>query len=240
MTDAYIAHERRRAAGEQRPYNGMPADEGWQSDRRRARARGQGPRPPVTYRLRDWLISRQRYWGTPIPVIYCERDGIVPVPDEDLPVRLPETVDYRGRGDNPLTPRRGVPERRPARAAAAGPARDRHDGHVRRLVAGTGIATCRRTRRTARSTVDLVEGWTRSTSTPAAPSTRSCTCCTARFWTKAMRDCGLIEQDEPFTRLFNQGQILGADGERMSKSRGNVQDPDDLVGATAPTRSACS
>ncbi len=91
-------------------FSGMSAPDGmraivdWLAEDGRAKA-------TVTYRLRDWLFSRQRYWGTPIPVIYCERDGIVPVPDEDLPVRLPDTVDYRGRGENPLNDRRGLPPR---------------------------------------------------------------------------------------------------------------------------------
>ena len=83
--------------------------------------------------------------------------------------------------------------------------------------------------RTGRSTASWSSTGRRSTSTPAAPSTPSCTCCTPAFCTKAMRDIGLVDQDEPFKRLFNQGQILGADGERMSKSRGNVEDPDELV-----------
>ncbi|MFI5042692.1 MAG: leucine--tRNA ligase, partial [Acidimicrobiales bacterium] len=101
MDDAYIAH----AAGERLVnsgrFDGMSADEGgraivaWLAETGRAE-------PKVTYRLRDWLVSRQRYWGTPIPVIYCPTDGVVPVPVDDLPVRLPETVDYAGSGDNPL------------------------------------------------------------------------------------------------------------------------------------------
>ena len=102
LDGAYIAH----AAGERLvnsgPYTGLPADEGGRPrSSPRSRRSGKG-KAAVTYRLRDWLISRQRYWGTPIPVIYCDRDGIVPVPEEDLPVRLPDTVDYRGSGENPL------------------------------------------------------------------------------------------------------------------------------------------
>ena len=110
-----------------------------------------------------------------------------------------------------------------------GPARDGHAGHLHRLelvLVPLPLAARTRTRRSiGRSTTAGAP----STSTPAAPSTRSCTCSTRRFFTKAMADLGLVHEREPFKRLFNQGQILGADGERMSKSRGNVEDPDALV-----------
>ena len=138
-----------------------------------------GPRPTVTYRLRDWLFSRQRYWGTPIPVIYCERDGIVPVPDEDLPVRLPDTVDYRGRGENPLNHDEAFLRVACPRCGEPGPPRDRHDGHVRRLVVVLVPLPVAAQGRRARSTARWSIAGRRSTSTPAAPSTRSCTCCTA-------------------------------------------------------------
>ncbi|HSO30693.1 MAG TPA: leucine--tRNA ligase, partial [Candidatus Sulfomarinibacteraceae bacterium] len=102
LGEAYVAH----AAGERLmnsgPYTGMLADEGGRAIVASLAERGLG-RAAVTYRIRDWLISRQRYWGTPIPMIHCPACGIVPVPEADLPVLLPETVDYQGSGDNPLT-----------------------------------------------------------------------------------------------------------------------------------------
>ena len=101
MDEAFIPHAGGEVLVNSGPYTGQPADEGGRGDPRELEARGKGT-ASVTYRLHDWLISRQRYWGTPIPVIYCERDGIVPVPEEELPVRLPDTVDYRGSGENPL------------------------------------------------------------------------------------------------------------------------------------------
>ena len=101
MDEAFIPHTGGEVLVNSGPYTGLPADEGGKAILGELEARGEGA-AAVTYRLRDWLISRQRYWGTPIPIIYCERDGTVPVPEEELPVRLPDTVDYRGSGENPL------------------------------------------------------------------------------------------------------------------------------------------
>jgi leucyl-tRNA synthetase len=227
MDDAYVAHaadERLVNSGE---FDGMPADAGGAAIVARLAAAGRAE-PKVTYRLRDWLISRQRYWGTPIPVIYCERDGIVPVPDSDLPVRLPETVDYKGSGSNPLD----------------------HDEAFLRVDCPRCGGPARRETDTMDTFVDSSWYWFRYLSPhdderPVDPATAErwtpvdqytggaehavMHLLYSRFFTKAMRDCGLVADDEPFRRLFNQGQILGADGERMSKSRGNVQDPDELV-----------
>jgi leucyl-tRNA synthetase len=227
LDDAYIAHSPDERLVNSGRFSGMTAPDGmraivdWLAEDGRARA-------TVTYRLRDWLFSRQRYWGTPIPVIYCERDGIVPVPDADLPVRLPDTVDYRGRGENPLNhdeaflrvacPRCGEPARRET---------DTMDTFVdsswywfRYLSPHNDDASIDR---------PLVDRWTPVDQYTGGAEHAVMHLLYSRFWTKAMRDLGLIAQDEPFKRLFNQGQILGADGERMSKSRGNVQDPDDLI-----------
>ena len=227
MDDAYIAHatdERLVNSGE---FDGSPADEGGAAIVTRLAEAGSAE-PKVTYRLRDWLISRQRYWGTPIPVIYCERDGIVPVPDSDLPVRLPESVDYKGSGSNPLD----------------------HDEAFLRVDCPRCGGPARRETDTMDTFVDSSWYWFRYLSphddeqavdpamaarwTPVDQYTGGAEHAVmhllySRFFTKAMRDCGLVAEDEPFRRLFNQGQILGADGERMSKSRGNVQDPDELV-----------
>ena len=228
MDEAFIPHTGGEVLVNSGPYTGLPADEGGKAILAELEARGKGT-AAVTYRLHDWLISRQRYWGTPIPVIYCERDGIVPVPEEDLPVRLPDTVDYRGSGENPLNRDEAflnvdVSGLRRPRAA-----RDRHDGHVHRLVVVLVSATCRRRRVAAPIDRALVDAWTPVDQYTGGAEHAVMHLLYAREWTKMMRDIGLVEQDEPFKRLFNQGQILGLDGERMSKSRGNTVDPDDLV-----------
>ena len=151
MAAAYIAHAAGEVLVNSGPYSGLPADEGgkaivaWLAETGRAE-------PKVTYRLRDWLVSRQRYWGTPIPVIYCPTDGVVPVPDDQLPVLLPETVEFAGSGDNPLNRDEAFLRRRRARAAAARRGARPTPWTPSWTRRGTGSATCRRTSRTARST----------------------------------------------------------------------------------------
>jgi len=227
MADAFIAHAADEHLVNSGEFDGLRVDEGgkaivaWLAESGRAE-------PKVTYRLRDWLFSRQRYWGTPIPVIYCERDGIVPVPYEDLPVRLPETVDYAGSGDNPLN----------------------HDEAFLRVICPRCGGQARRETDTMDTFMDSSWYWFRYLApdneygpvdpeltnlwTPVDQYTGGAEHAVmhlmySRFFTKAMADIGLVRDREPFLKLFNQGQILGADGERMSKSRGNVQDPDELV-----------
>jgi leucyl-tRNA synthetase len=208
-------------------YNGMAAPEAIRSITADLEARGEGT-AAVSYRIRDWLISRQRYWGTPIPVVYCDGCGIVPLPEEQLPVLLPETVDYQGSGENPLKrdeaflattcPRCDGPARRETDTLDTfidsswywfrylSPAKE--DGPVERA---------------------LLDRWTPVAQYTGGAEHAVMHLLYSRFFTKAMADCGLVGHREPFLRLFNQGQVLGADGERMSKSRGNVEDPDALV-----------
>jgi leucyl-tRNA synthetase len=209
-------------------FNGMSAPDGFRAIVEWLESEGKA-RFAVTYRLRDWLISRQRYWGTPIPVVYCDRDGIVPVPDADLPVRLPETVDYAGSGDNPL--RRDPAFLDVPCPTCGGPARretDTMDTFIdsswywfRYLSPGLETAPVDRA---------MTDRWTPVDQYTGGAEHAVMHLLYSRFFTKAMRDLGLVGEDEPFLRLFNQGQVLGADGERMSKSRGNVQDPDEHVG----------
>ena len=227
MDEAFIPHTGGEVLVNSGPYTGLPADEGGKAILGELEARGKGT-ASVTYRLHDWLISRQRYWGTPIPVIYCERDGIVPVPEEELPVRLPDTVDYRGSGENPLN--RDEAFLNVTCPVCSGPAKretDTMDTFIdsswywyRYLSPEKGGGPIDRA---------LVDAWTPVDQYTGGAEHAVMHLLYAREWTKMMRDVGLVEQDEPFKRLFNQGQILGLDGERMSKSRGNTVDPDDLV-----------
>jgi leucyl-tRNA synthetase len=189
-----------------------------------ARGLGEGT---VQYRLKDWGISRQRYWGTPIPVVYCATCGMVPVPFDDLPVELPRITEFTGRGDSPLAQ---VPEFVNAPCPrCGGPARretdtmdtfvdsswyffrfcDPHNGRLPfdpETVAYWGP-------------VDFYSGGVEHAILHLIYS---------RFFCRVFRDIGLTELDEPFARLLTQGMVL-KDGQVMSKSKGNVVDPDDMI-----------
>ncbi len=225
---AFVSHAADERLVNSGPYTGMTADAGGSAIVAALSERAAG-QPAITYRVRDWLISRQRYWGTPIPIIHCDRCGAVPVPEDQLPVLLPDNVDYQGSGDNPLA----------------------HDEAFLHVSCPNCDGPARRETDTLDTFIDSSWYWYRYLSpgkadgpldiamtdrwTPVDQYTGGAEHAVmhllySRFFTKAMRDIGLLHEDEPFKRLFNQGQILGADGERMSKSRGNVQDPDELVG----------
>ena len=182
----------------------------------------------VTYRLRDWLISRQRYWGTPIPMIHCESCGVVPVPEGDLPVVLPENVHFEPTGQSPLTqieewvnvdcPRCGASARRET---------DTLDTFMCSSWYQMRFVDPHNPERPF--SAEAMRHWLPvDTYTGGAEHAVMHLLYTRFFW-KAARDMGIVEGDEPMKRLFNQGVILGPDGNRMSKSRGNVVAPDDLV-----------
>jgi leucyl-tRNA synthetase len=190
-------------------------------------AQGKG-RAAVTYRLRDWLISRQRYWGTPIPIIYCDNCGTVPVPEEDLPVLLPEDAEFMPTGESPL--KRDPDFYNTVCPTCGGPATretDTMDTFVdsswywyRYLSPHYGEGPWEPEKGEEWLPVDIYTGGIEHAILHLLY---------ARFWTKTMRDLGLVEFGEPFNRLYNQGIILGEDAEKMSKSRGNVVNPQDYV-----------
>ena len=211
------------ASGE---FNGLSCEVAQKRLQQIAEAAGFG-KATVTWRLKDWGVSRQRYWGTPIPMIHCERDGIVPVPDHQLPVLLPDQIEITQQGGSPLS---RVPEfLHTTCPKCGGPARRETD--------------------TMDTFVDSSWYFYRYTDAqnaqqPFLPSTARywfpidqyiggvehaiLHLIYSRFWTRVMRDLGLIDNREPAQRLFTQGMVI-KDGAKMSKSRGNVVSPDDMV-----------
>ncbi|RTR28673.1 leucine--tRNA ligase [Deinococcus radiophilus] len=184
-------------------------------------------RAKTTFRLRDWLVGRQRYWGTPIPIIHCEQCGPQPVPDDQLPVRLPDDVEFTPTGQSPLKlDTEWVKATCPNCSGPAERDTDTMDTFVdsswymyRYLSPDYGAGPYDPAQR-GMMPVDLYTGGIEHAILHLLYS---------RFWTKVMRDMGLTDQSEPFKRVRNQGMVLAEDGEKMSKSRGNVVDPDDLV-----------
>ncbi len=227
MREAYVGHTDDEILVNSGDFSGRPAPDGWHDIVGLLADHGKGGET-VTYRQRDWLISRQRYWGTPIPIVYCDECGMVPVPEDQLPVELPEDVAFMPTGDSPLktaTDWLNVPC--PSCGGSARRETDTMDTFVdsswywyRYLSPHKQDGPIERR---------MVDAWCPVDQYTGGAEHAVMHLMYARFFTKALRDIGVIGESEPFRRLFNQGQILGADGERMSKSRGNVQDPDELV-----------
>ena len=227
LASAYVAHaagERLVNSGE---FSGSPAPEGGRAIVGRLEAEGLG-RPAITYRMRDWVAGRQRPWGTPIPVVYCPTDGIMPVPESQLPVILPDDFEYQPNGDNPLLHHAAFLETTCPRCD--GPAR-RETDTMDTFVDSSWYWWRYLSPHNDQAAIDpeLAARWCPVEQYTGGAEHAVMHLLYSRFFCKALADLGLVREREPFTRLFNQGQILGADGERMSKSRGNVQDPDDLV-----------
>jgi leucyl-tRNA synthetase len=208
------------------PYTGLFSADARRRMTEDVENRGIG-RAAVQYRLKDWGISRQRYWGTPIPIVHCPDDGLVPVPDDQLPVVLPRVVEFTGRGDSPLA-------------------------HVPEFV-NTVCPTCGKPARRETDTMDTFvdSSWyfyrfcdPKNATMPFDPAKVAywgpvdfysggiehaiLHLIYSRFFSRVFRDLGLVTIDEPFARLLTQGMVL-KDGAVMSKSKGNVVDPDDMT-----------
>ncbi len=207
-------------------FDGLPVEQAIPKMAAWAEQQGIGKKA-VTYRLKDWLISRQRYWGTPIPVVYCERDGMQPVPDRELPVLLPQDAPFTGEGGNPLEKVPAfVSARCPKCGGSARRETDTMDTFVdsswyfyRYLSPGKQDAPIDAGAVAYWFPIDLYVGGIEHAILHLVYS---------RFWTKMMRDLGLLKQDEPVLRLFPQG-LVHKDGEVMSKSKGNTIAPDDVI-----------
>ena len=182
----------------------------------------------VTYRLRDWLVSRQRYWGAPIPIIYCDKCGVVPVPEDQLPVELPYNVVFKPDGESPLAkceefinttcPSCGGPARRES---------DTLDTFVCSSWYFLRYPDSKNDKEAFNS--DWINKILPVDKYVGGAEHAAMHLLYARFFTKALRDMGYLNFDEPFLSLVHQGTILGADGQKMSKSRGNTVMPDKYI-----------
>ncbi|MCQ2483520.1 MAG: leucine--tRNA ligase [Clostridia bacterium] len=182
----------------------------------------------VNYRLRDWLISRQRYWGTPIPMIHCPSCGIVPVPEEDLPVLLPYDVEFKPDGESPLAKCDSFMN---CKCPKCGGDAKRDPDTMDTFVDSSWYEL--RYPDNKNSNEIFNKEWINKICPVdkyvGGPEHAAMHLLYSRFICKAMRDMGLLDFDEPFTSLVHQGIILGPDGNRMSKSRGNTVAPDEYV-----------
>jgi leucyl-tRNA synthetase len=180
------------------------------------------------YRLRDWLISRQRYWGTPIPIVYCKKDGIVPVPEDRLPVVLPEDVDFELTGQSPLVQR---PDFADTSCPECGGASKRETDTMDTFMDSSWYFLRYVDNRNQKSAFDtpVINQWLPVDHYIGGIEHAILHLLYARFIVKFLHDNHGLAFDEPFKKLTNQGIILGPDGYKMSKSRGNVVSPDEQV-----------
>ena len=223
---AFSAHTENERLVNSGDFTGLPAPEGKRAIVAWLEEQGLG-HAKIGYRLRDWLLSRQRYWGCPIPIVHCEACGTVPVPDDELPVVLPEVEDYVPKGRSPLAaaedwvsvecPKCGGPARRET---------DTMDTFVDSSWYFLRYADAQNDR--APFERDLVDYWLPVNQYIGGVEHAILHLLYARFFTKVMNDIGLLGFREPFARLFTQGMVYYR-GAKMSKSKGNVVDPDEYT-----------
>jgi leucyl-tRNA synthetase len=210
-------------------FSGLPTDEAKKQVTAWIEEQGFGKKA-VNYKLRDWVFSRQRYWGEPIPLVHCETCGITPLSENDLPLRLPDVQSYAptGTGESPLA---AIDEWVNAPCPVCGGRARRETNtmpqwagscwyYLRYLDPRNGGAFADKEKIAYWAPVDLYVGGTEHAVLHLLYS---------RFWHKVLYDLGLVNTKEPFQRLVNQGMILGEDNQKMSKSRGNVINPDDII-----------
>jgi leucyl-tRNA synthetase len=207
-------------------YSGLPSEEARRVMTAKAEAEGFG-KAAITYRIKDWGISRQRYWGTPIPVIYCPKCGIVPVPEKDLPVVLPLGIPITGKGRSPLE---NVPEFMNVKCPKCGEAARRESDTMDTFIDSSWYfyRYCDPHNSSAPFDSTKIAYWFPIDQYIGGVEHAILHLIYSRFWTKMMRDLGLVTIDEPIQRLFNQGMVI-KDGAKMSKSKGNVVSADQMI-----------
>ncbi len=207
-------------------YDGMPSDQARTAITEEAEERGIG-QGTVQYRLKDWGISRQRYWGTPIPMIHCPTDGIVPVPDDQLPVELPKVAEFTGRGDSPLA---SIPEFVNVTCPKCGGAARRETDTMDTFVDSSWYFYRFADAHNDKLPFDpkKVAYWAPVDFYSGGVEHAILHLIYSRFFARVFHDLGMIDHKEPFTHLLTQGMVL-KDGAVMSKSKGNVVDPDSMI-----------
>jgi leucyl-tRNA synthetase len=225
--EPFVAHTADEVLVNSGEFTGMGATEAIAAITARLQERGRGG-PAVTYKIRDWLVSRQRYWGAPIPIVYCPEHGAQPVSESELPVLLPEDVDFAPTGVSPLQSHAAFLHAScPVCGADARRETDTMDTFVDS--AWYFLRYCSARDETQAWDAEAVRRWLPVNLYTGGAEHAVLHLMYARFMVKALRDLGHLAFDEPFRALRNQGQILGVDHHRMSKSRGNVVNPDDLT-----------
>ncbi len=207
-------------------YSGLGSEEARTRMNARAKAEGFGEKA-ITFRLKDWGVSRQRYWGTPIPVVHCPTCGVVPVPEDQLPVLLPLNVAITGKGKSPLE---NVPEFLNVKCPVCGEDARRETDTMDTFVDSSWYfyRYCDAHNSSAPFDSKKIAYWFPIDQYIGGVEHAILHLIYSRFWTKMMRDIGVIQNDEPVKRLFTQGMVI-KDGAKMSKSKGNVVSADEMI-----------
>jgi leucyl-tRNA synthetase len=223
---AYVEHSEGERLVNSEQFTGMPASEAIGKIIVWLEQEGRG-KTAVNYRLRDWLVSRQRYWGAPIPIVYCDRCGMVPVPEDQLPVLLPEVEDYAPKGKSPLA---AAEEWVHTTCPSCGGEAHRETDTMDTFVDSAWYFLRYLDPRNEEASWDreVVDYWMPVDQYIGGVEHAILHLMYARFFTKALHDMGLLEAKEPFANLFTQGMIT-RDGAKMSKSRGNTVSPAEYV-----------